>query len=223
MPESPLGRSHDDTVAIVRAGYDRIADGYLDAVRVARDGDPRDEWTAFLLDHVAPAATILDVGCGPGVPTAQRLSALGHHVIGIDVSSRQIELARAHVPGAAFECADVARYSRDPSSLDAIVAMYSLTHVPRAEYPSLFAGFVDWLRPGGWFLASLGRSDSNGFDEVDFLGFEGSRSFTNSCTVDATLPLLEHAGFGIVRHALVSDDTPFGPEQWLWVLAQSRP
>ena len=224
MPESPRERAYDETVDIVRRGYDRIADEYLAAVREPRDGDPRDHWTRELATRLPAGARVLDVGCGPGLPTAAALAALGHQVHGIDVSARQIELARAHVPDGRFEVADVAR-CRDlgHASFDAIVALYSLTHVPRDEYPSLFGRFVAWLRPGGWFLGALGRSDSAGFDEVDFLGYEGARSFTNSYTVEPTVALLRRAGFSVEQHALVADDTPFGPEQWLWVLARVNP
>jgi SAM-dependent methyltransferase len=224
VPETSGLRSHDDTVDIVRRGYDAIADGYLAAVDSEREWNPRHEWTQLLTDRLAPGSRVVDVGCGPGVPTTAALCALGHHVVGIDVSPRQIELARAQVDGAQFEVADVMRYDGVvPGSLDAIVAFYSLTHVPRGEYPELFARFVAWLRPGGWFLASLGRSDSAGFDEVDFLGFSGASSFTNSYDVDATLALLGGAGLDVLRHALVDDDTPFGHEQWLWVLARTTP
>ncbi len=222
MPESPEGRSHDEIVEIVRRGYDTIADGYLAAVRVARDGDPRAEWTARLVERLAPGSRVLDAGCGSGVPTAAALTALGHHVVGVDVSARQVELAREQVPGARFEVADITGYDGlAEGSLDAIVALFSLTHVPRGTYPELLARFVHWLRPGGWFLAALGRSDSAGFDEVDFLGFAGASSFTNSYTVDDTVELLRAAGFDVEHHALVGDETPFGPEQWLWVLART--
>ncbi|HEY1738883.1 MAG TPA: class I SAM-dependent methyltransferase, partial [Acidimicrobiia bacterium] len=204
MPESPGARNHEDVVDIVRRGYDVIADRYLAAVRVERDADPRDAWTALLVERLSPRSHVLDAGCGPGLPTAAALAALGHDVVGVDVSERQIELARANVRDARFEVADVARYDGvEPGALDAIVALYSLTHVPRDEYPALFARFAAWLRPGGWLLASLGRTDSAGWDETDFLGFQGVSSFTNSLTVDATLALLRNAGFEVTHHALV--------------------
>jgi SAM-dependent methyltransferase len=204
----------------VRHGYDLIADDYLAAVRDPRDGDPRDTWLELLTERLAVGSRVLDAGCGPGVPTAAHLVRLGYDVLGVDVSDRQIALARENVVGARFEVGDFAAYTGvAPGSLDAIVALYSLTHVPRTDYVELFSRFATWLRPGGWFLASLGRSDSAGWDEEDFLGFEGAASFTNSYGVDHTLALLRAAGFEIDRHSLVRDDTTFGPEQWLWVLA----
>src|SRR3954451_6176144 len=146
MPAAPE-RHHADTVDIVRRCYDAIADGYLAAVRVARSGDPRDAWLELLTSRLPDGAHVLDAGCGPGVPTAAMLARRGYDVHGIDVSSRQIDLARAQVPGATFAVADVVNYDGvDPRSLDAIVALYSLTHVPRDEYPQVFGSFARWLR-----------------------------------------------------------------------------
>jgi cyclopropane fatty-acyl-phospholipid synthase-like methyltransferase len=223
MPASPSDRARDATVDIVRRGYNSMATGYLAAVRAEHDGAPREVWTALLHDRLPAGARVLDVGCGPGVPTAAAFVACGDDVLGVDVSERQIELARTNVPGARFELADVTRWDGvAEGSVDAVVALYSLTHVPRDEYPELFGRFVRWLRPGGWFLASLGRSDSAGWDEEDFLGFAGTSSFTNSYGVDDTVALLRSAGLDIERSELVDDETPFGPEQWLWVLARSE-
>jgi len=210
---------HDEVVAVVRAGYDRIADGFLAAVQSRRAPDPRDEWVPKLLARLPERARILDAGCGAGVPTARDLVEGGHEVVGVDVSPRQIELARAHVPGATFMVGDLSRVELGTAAFDGIVALYSLTHVPRGEYPQLFARFTTALRPGGCFLGAVGRSDSDGFEERDFLGFVGTDGWTNSHDRDTMLAIVGAAGLTVVEHALVDEATPFGPERWLWILA----
>jgi SAM-dependent methyltransferase len=206
-------------VAIVRAGYDRIADGFLAAVQSRTAPDPRDEWVPKLLARLSERARILDAGCGAGVPTARDLVERGHEVVGIDVSPRQVELARAHVPDATFIVDDVSRAELGTATFDGIVALYSLTHVPRSEYPELFAHFASALRPGGCFLGAVGRSDSDGFDERDFLGFDGTDSWTNSYDAETMLAIVGGAGLTIAEHSLIDEATPFGPERWLWILA----
>ena len=57
-----------------------------------------------------------------------------------------------------------------PASLDAVVAFYSLTHVPRADLPDLLAAMHRWLRPGGVLIASMGAQDSPDSVEADWLG-----------------------------------------------------
>ena len=64
-----------------------------------------------------------------------RALADGRRVTGVDISARQIELARANVPDATFIHADMTALDLPPASLDAVVAFYSLTHVPRADLP----------------------------------------------------------------------------------------
>ena len=68
-----------------------------------------------------------------------RALADGRTVTGVDISARQIELARAAVPGARFIHADMTGLDLPSDSLDAVVAYYSLTHVPRADLPGLLA------------------------------------------------------------------------------------
>jgi hypothetical protein len=59
-------------------------------------------------------------------------------VTGVDISMRQIELARRNVPAARFICGDVATLTRVLESFDAVVASCSLFHIPRAEHQTLF-------------------------------------------------------------------------------------
>jgi len=208
-----------DRAGKVRDGYDVIAGRYLELVSRPRPSDPRQEWIDALLARLAPGASVLDVGCGPGVPTAAAFARAGHHVTGIDISPCQIELSRAHVPLGRFLVGDVLDADFEPGSFDAIVALFSLTHIPRDRWELLFTRFVEWSQPQAWLLASFGVSDSGGWDEEDFLGL-GATNWTNGFPPDTSQRLLRSAGFAIDRADVVDDDTPFGPERWFWVLGR---
>jgi SAM-dependent methyltransferase len=43
-----------------------------------------------------------------------------------------------------------------PASVDAVVSFYALIHVPVPDQQALFPRIRDWLRPGGYFLATVG-------------------------------------------------------------------
>lgn len=211
--------SDEEATAFVREGYDAIAEHF--AAIVNPPSHPRHAWLADLMQRLPKSADVLEIGSGSGRPTAEALTDAGHAVTGIDVSAEQVALARTNVPMATFTQADVLELSFPEASFDAVVAFYVLTHVPRRHYPELFARLRSWLRPGGWFLATFGKSDSAGWFEEDFLGFGGT-SWTNSYDPATTTRLLEDAGFTLERADLVEQQEQWGSEGWLFVLAQRR-
>jgi SAM-dependent methyltransferase len=162
----------------VRDGYNLIAEQFMELVTQSRVSDPRFAWIDHLLRCLGDGSNVLDLGCGPGVPTAAGLAANGHRVTGIDISSRQVELARANVPLGRFQVGDALEIDFEPRSFDAIVALFVLTHIPRDKWEPLIARFVDWLRPGGWLLTTFGVNDSAGCNEENFLGL-GHTNWTN--------------------------------------------
>jgi len=206
----------------VRDGYDSIAEQFMELVTRPRLSDPRSAWVDDLLERLAPESNVLDLGCGPGVPTAAAFIRDGHRVTGIDISPRQVELARANVPLGRFLVGDALKTDFEPGSFDAIIALFSLTHIPRDRWESLFADFVVWLHPRGWLLATFGMSDSGGCDEEDFLGF-GHTNWTNGFSPDTSQCLLRDVGFRIDRAEMIEDEMPSGLEQWLWVLSHTEP
>ena len=135
-------------------GYDVIAERYL-AWSGARPSGPRLTALEWALAEIPLGAEVLELGCGSGRPMTAAL-AEGRAVTGVDISAVQLRLAREHVPGARFIQADLVTYDRPAASVDAVVAFYVITHVPRTEHAALFGRVARWLRPGGTFLASLG-------------------------------------------------------------------
>ncbi|HZU74972.1 MAG TPA: class I SAM-dependent methyltransferase [Acidimicrobiales bacterium] len=208
----------EEVAALVRSGYDAIAERYLRYAAGAHS-HPRHEWLGRLLDVLRPGSRILELGCGPGVPTARDIAEAGHRLVGVDISPRQLDLARRSVPGATFIEADMLALELEPGSFDAVVALYSIIHVPRRHYPVLFERIHRWLTPEGWFLASLGTGDSAGWLEEDLLGF-GAKNWTNSCDVTTTERLLHASGLVPEVVEIVDQGEPSGPERWLYVLAR---
>jgi SAM-dependent methyltransferase len=143
----------DSPKSLVANGYDRIADAYLE--RYARSA-VRDHWLGELIMLLPKAARVLDLGCGAGIPVARELAAGGFSVVGVDGSTRQIELARINVPAAKFLLADMTNVQFPPASFDAICAFYSITHVPRNEHAALLQKIGTWLKPRGVLVASFG-------------------------------------------------------------------
>ena len=151
---------------IVRRGYDAVSLRY-DQVYGAETTYQR--LLGDLRRRTPAGGTVLDLGCGSGVPVARTLTDAGHQVTGIDISGVQICRARELVPQAEFIHVDATAATFDLASFDAVVSFYALIHVPLAEQPSLLRKIAEWLRPGGWFVATTGHRAWTGVEE-DWLG-----------------------------------------------------
>ncbi|MBL1118990.1 class I SAM-dependent methyltransferase [Streptomyces sp. 110] len=152
----------DDPKDVVRRGYDALSRHYEQSYATETKYRP---WLDTLQQRIPPAATVLDLGCGCGIPVARALSAAGHRVTGVDISGEQIRRARELVPEAEFRQADATDVGFPGAYLDAVVSLYALIHLPLDEQPPLLARIATWLRPGGWFLATTGHSAWTGTDD----------------------------------------------------------
>ncbi|RPH36283.1 class I SAM-dependent methyltransferase [bacterium] len=112
----------------------------------------------ILKSHRISKGLVVDLGCGSGL-LAEKLSAAGYHVLGIDASPAFISIARKRVPSARFRrgslfkaalprCAalvstgEVLNYMFDPeSSLKGLARLFRRVHAA--------------LEPGGLFLFDL--------------------------------------------------------------------
>lgn len=97
---------------------------------------------------------ILDVGCGDGALT-RLLAREGAQATGLEINDTQLARARAAepVPGARYEVGRGEALAAGDASIDAVVYMNSLHHVPEAAIPTALAEAARVLRPGGILLA----------------------------------------------------------------------
>jgi SAM-dependent methyltransferase len=184
---------------LVELGYTAVAERYRRAVE-ATDFDPRLRFLAGLAERLPDGAEVLDLGCGAGRPNAALL-AERFRVTGVDVSERQLELARAAVPGATFLHADIAEVELPEGAFDATVALYSIAHLPRERHGPLYDRIAGWLRPGGLFLASLACSDEPGTIQEDWLG---APMYFSSFDAATNRRLIEAAGFAVLHDEVVT-------------------
>jgi len=195
---------------LVERGYDRIADDYL--AGKAPLGPETEGLLRELMAGLGSDARVLDLGCGAGVPVTTWL-AQRHCVTGVDLSARQLALARERMPGATLVQADMGTVAFASGAFDAIVSCYAIIHLPREEHPALLASIARWLRPGGRFLATWPLTDWEGREE-DWLGW-GAPMWWSHHDEATNLRLLREAGFAIERTELRE-----GEERWLWALGR---
>jgi SAM-dependent methyltransferase len=119
-----------------------------------------------------------------------------YEYLGVDLSPVQIERSRAAMPGARFELADATSLELEAATIEGIVSLFMLGHVPRAEQASLLQRIAAWLRPGGWLLATMGTAAAEDEVDPDWLGapmfFASFDEPTNHCLLrDAGLDAVE--------------------------------
>lgn len=148
-------------IEVVRRGYDRLSCQY----RADDDPDTYRPWLDHLLLRLRPRSAVLDLGCGNGVPVARRLTDAGHLVTDIDLSDHQVQRARRLVPAARFIRADLTTCELGVACFDAVVALYSLIHLPLHEQPLVINRAAAALVDGGVLVATVGWDAWTGTDD----------------------------------------------------------
>jgi len=205
-----------DPKRIVADGYDVVAERYLDWSG-KRPSAPRLRWLSKALELIPPGAEVLELGCGAGIPMTAAL-ADGRRLTGVDISATQVGLARRNVPAATFRQADMTTLDFPASSFDAVVAFYSLTHVPRDEHGALLERIARWLRPGGVFVASMGVDDDPGGVEQDWLGVD---MYFSHFGAKKNRRLVERAGLRIESAQIDTEPEDRHDARFLWVVARA--
>jgi SAM-dependent methyltransferase len=213
--DSPNPLDQMSPTRIVEAGYDRIARVYLEWSGL-RPSPVRLRWLARAVDLTGPGSDVLELGCGAGLPMTAAL-ADGRTVTAVDISAAQIELATRHVPGATFLHADMLEVRFEPSSFDAVVAFYSLPHVPRDEVPALLRRIAGWLRPGGVFVATLGADAAADEIEPDWLGVP---MFFSHFGARRNRQLVAAAGLPVEESSIEDEPEDMNSARFLWIVAR---
>jgi len=184
--------------------YDAVAGDYAAHIFEELKDKPFDRQ---LLDEVAARAgdgIVCDLGCGPG-HVARYLRERGANVIGIDLSPGMVKRARTLVPDVPFRAGDMRALDAEDGAWTAIVAFYSIVHLPAASLAEVFREWRRVLAPGGFAVVSfhIGRETVHRDEwwghavSVDFLFFETA----------AVTAALEAAGF-VVERAVERDPYP---------------
>ncbi len=193
----------------IRHAYDEVAESYA-SVR-SESGQDMDILAAFL-DPLSADATILDAGCGQGMPVLRRLDETAT-AVGLDFSREQLRLASENVPGGRLLQGDITHLPVADDVFDAITAYHTLIHVPLDAHQTVITEFSRVLRPGGRLLLTESPAEWTGANP-DWLdtGVEMQWSMAGA---ETTREQLRNAGFSIFEEWEVDED-----EHWMFFAAE---
>lgn len=186
----------DDPKSVVQKGYDTCAPKYF-AWQSSRPAPKALEWLPKLFAHLKSKAQVLELGCGPGVPYTQLLvdHELELQVTAVDISASQIALARDNVaksPRVEFVHADMTKLEYPEASFDAVIAFYSLFHLPREEQGPMVKMITRWLKPGGVLLFNLAAEEGDRVTD-DWMGV---KMFSTGLGVEGNNKMVKEFGEG---------------------------
>ena len=201
---------------IVRQGYDKLSCAYR-ADDTPDNHEDYATWVGMLVERLPAGSRVLDIGCGCGLP-ATRVLAESFDVTGVDISEVQISRAQGLVPTAHFVCGDISEQTFSPDSFFAIVSFYTIIHLPLTEQPALFKLIASWLRPSGYFLATVGHDEWTGVDDT-YLGVPGGKMCWSHADESTNVRWIQEANLEVHLTRFV----PEGESGHTLVLAQKPP
>jgi SAM-dependent methyltransferase len=169
-------------------------------------------WLDRFSDRLPPRATVLDIGCGSGVPIARELLRRGFDMTGVDGSATMLALFRSNLPGSPVHLADMRELDLG-RRFAGLLAWDSLFHLSPDDQRAMFSRFGTHAAPGAALMFTSGDAEGSAIGEL-----EGDPLYHGSLGPEEYRAFLDTEGFDLVDHAVRDPTCGF---RTIW-LAQRR-
>ena len=125
---------------------------YYDAFYAHKDYAAEAHYVKQIIAPYATSKTLLELGCGSGKYTRE-FSKMGFSVVGLDISSEMLEIAKAQAPSATYCCADMGKFALN-TQFDAVVSLFHCIgyQVENTALLATFGNVAAHLKNGGVFV-----------------------------------------------------------------------
>jgi SAM-dependent methyltransferase len=186
---------HGETWAALRSG--RLVEG---------------PWLDRFSAMLPAGGTVLDIGCGSGLPIGRELIRRGFDLTGLDGTPTMLSLFQRNLPGTPAHLMDMRQLALD-QRFSGLLAWDSFFHLSPADQRPMFARFQAHAEPGAALMFTSGNEEGSAIGTL-----EGDPLYHGSLNPDEYRTLLDAAGFDVVAHT-ASDPTCGCRTIWL---AQQR-
>jgi 2-polyprenyl-3-methyl-5-hydroxy-6-metoxy-1,4-benzoquinol methylase len=129
-------------------GYEQIAAAFMSQRNPRIGAATVREWS----DTLPRSSSILDLGCGHGVPISRVLIHKGFAVYGVDASPKMIAAFRQQFPSAYAECATVENSTFFGRTFDGVIAWGLIFLLPAEAQATVIGKVAKALNHNGRFL-----------------------------------------------------------------------
>lgn len=172
-----------------RTPNDAIADTYTEWA--AGSADVRLGYLDQLLALLSPLhQDILEVGCGAGIPTTEKLLAHSpsFRVTANDLSPSQIALGKKRLSEEAGRGAnrvtwiegDMMQLEFPAERFDIVLDFCAIQHLPPDEQCVMIRRLAQWLKSGGYMLVNFTTEETDNVVMTGFMCENGSSGFTTA-------------------------------------------
>ncbi|CVK85769.1 related to O-methyltransferase [Fusarium mangiferae] len=212
----------------LRASYNAIAPAYN--TWTARHNELRMKYLDKLINScpelLATGGTVkkqvLELGCGSGSPFISTLLARAPsvHVHANDLSDVQLDLARHNLAKyqdrVEYHPDDMMKLDFAPGSLTAVIALYSIIHLPQEEQRDMIQRVGRWLAPGGVFLSTFGTDEASVIIDEKWIDEKGWM-FWSALGKEGVLKVLTQDAGMEVQQAVLEEDAD---ERFMWIISK---
>ena len=169
-------------------------------------------WHDHFIAALPKGATVLDLGCGAGLPVAFHMVESGLRVTGVDAAPTLLSLCRDRMPDQEWIVSDIRSLSLG-RRFDGVLAWDSFFHLKPDDQRRMFEVFAAHAAAAARLMFNTGPGHGEAIGR-----YRGDPLYHSSLDAAEYEALLAQSGFEIVTHAV--EDWEMGGGRTVW-LAQS--
>ena len=173
-----------------RQSYNKIAEKWNEY----RKNTELNPYVIAFANLVKNGGSILDVGCGTGIPIDQYLVKCGFNITGVDISEKMLEKAiDLKLTKAIFRQFDFFEFVSN-DKYDGLIAFDSFFHIDMNKQNLIYSKANNLLKNGGILLFTHGKTNGKASSKMF-----GEKFYYSALALDKTLDNLQKNGFDIIE------------------------